>query len=126
VDYHKLLSAKEMTKNYKMLCGLFCADETVDFIEPNECKYIKRNYIYNHKWLKFTESNGDGLIIDFDPGVKGTIGQIFFRPNDDNPVDKTIAKSYENWLKKLCEKIENKEYKINNGEIVFEDIIFIE
>jgi cell wall assembly regulator SMI1 len=126
VDYHKLLSVNEMIKNYKMLCGLFDENETIDFIKPNDYKYIKRNYIYNHKWLKFTESNGDGLIIDFDPGEKGTMGQIFFRPHDDNPIDKIIAKSYGNWLRKLCGKIGNKEYEIKNGALLFEDIIFID
>ena len=125
VDYQKLLSVNKMIENYKMFCNLFGKKE-FSVIKPEDCKYIKRNYIYNHKWLKFTESDSDGLILDFDPAEKGTAGQIFFRPHDDNPTDKVIAKSYEEWLKILCEKIENNEYEINDGEIVFEDFTFIE
>jgi cell wall assembly regulator SMI1 len=126
VDYQKLLSVNEIMKNYKMFCGLFDENETIDFIKSNECKYIKRNYIYNHKWLKFTDSNSDGLIIDFDPATNGILGQIFFRPHDDNPIDKIIAQSYEEWMEKLCVKIDNKEYEITEGEIVFEYFTFIE
>jgi cell wall assembly regulator SMI1 len=125
VDYQKLSSVNKIANDYKMYCDLF--DESdVSFIKESECKYIKRNYIYNHKWLKFTESNSDGLIIDFDPAKKGTIGQIFFRPHDDNPIDKIVAKSYENWLETLCKKIENKEYRIDKGNILFDDFTFIE
>ncbi|MDR1223866.1 MAG: SMI1/KNR4 family protein, partial [Tannerella sp.] len=76
IDYQKLLSVNEMIKNYKMFCELF-ENEIVDFIKFNECKYIKRQYIFNNKWLKFTESNSDGLIMDFDPAEKGKAGQIF-------------------------------------------------
>jgi cell wall assembly regulator SMI1 len=125
IDYQKLLSVNEMIKHYKMVIDLF-ENETVYFIKPDECKYVKRHYIYNNKWLKFTESNGDGLIMDFDPAEKGKIGQIFFRPHDDNPVDKILTDSYGEWLKIICERIENKLYEIKNGEIIFEDFTFYE
>jgi cell wall assembly regulator SMI1 len=123
IDYQKLLSVNGMIKNYKMFCELF-EDETIDFIKPDECRYIKRNYIYNNKWLKFTESNSDGLIMDFDPAEKGKIGQIFYRPHDDNPEDKIITETYEEWLKTICERFENKLYEIEDGEIIFEDFTF--
>jgi cell wall assembly regulator SMI1 len=123
IDYQKLLSINEMIENYKMFCDLF-EGEIVDFIEPDECKYIKKQYIYNNKWLKFTDSNSDGLIMDFDPAEKGKSGQIFFRPHDDNPLDKIITETYEEWLKIICENIENKLYEIKNGEIVFKDFTF--
>jgi cell wall assembly regulator SMI1 len=123
IDYQKLLSVNEMMEQYEMFCDLF-ENETVDFIKLDECKYIKRNYIYNNKWLKFTESNSDGLIMDFDPAIKGKIGQIFFRPHDDNPVDKIITETYEGWLKSICEKLENNLYKIKDGEILFDNFTF--
>jgi cell wall assembly regulator SMI1 len=125
VDYQKLLSVNEMIKNYKMFCGLF-ENETIEFIKPNGCKYIKRYFIYNNKWLKFTESNSEGLIMDFDPAEKGKIGQIFYRPHDDNPVDKILTETYEEWLKTVCERLENKLYEIKNEEIVFENFTFYE
>ncbi|MDR1317298.1 MAG: SMI1/KNR4 family protein [Spirochaetales bacterium] len=123
IDYQKLLSVHEMVKDYKMFCGLF-ENEIIDFIKPDECKYIKNYYIYNNKWLKITESNSDGLIMDFDPAEKGRVGQIFFRPHDDNPADKIIAETYEEWLKIICERLETGLYEIEDGEIVFEDFTF--
>ena len=125
MDYQNLLSANKMIENYKMICKLF-GENDFSVIKQKNCKYIKRNYIYNHKWLKFSESDSDGLIIDFDPAKKGTVGQIFFRPHDDNPIDKIIAKSYKEWLDKLCTKIENTEYEIIDDEIVFNDFTFYE
>ena len=125
VDYQKLLSVDKMIEDYNMFCGLF-EENDFSIIKQNECKFIKRNFIYNHRWLKFTESNSDGLIMDFDPAIEGTIGQIFFRPHDDNPIDKIIANSFEKWLEKLCNKIDNSEYKIEDSEILFEDFTFIE
>jgi cell wall assembly regulator SMI1 len=123
IDYQKLLSVNKMIENYKMFCDLF-EDEIVDFIKPDECRYIKKQYIYNNKWLKFSDSNGDGLIMDFDPAEKGKRGQIFFRPHDDNPADKIITETYEEWLKIIYETIENKLYEIKNGEILFKDFTF--
>lgn len=123
VDSQKLLSVNEIMNVYKKLCDFFQTNETIDFIKkPYECKYVKRNFLYNPKWLKFTKSNlhwEDGLIIDFDPSERGTSGQIFFRPYTKIPEDKPIAKSYENWLERLCMLIDNNEYKIKNGKIIF-------
>jgi hypothetical protein len=64
--------------------------------------------------------------MDFDPAEKGKTGQIFFRPHDDNPVDKIITETYEGWLKIICEKLENRQYEIKDGEITFENFTFYE
>jgi cell wall assembly regulator SMI1 len=64
--------------------------------------------------------------MDFDPAEKGKTGQIFFRPHDDNPVDKIITETYEGWLKIICKKLENGLYEIEDGEIIFEDFTFYE
>ena len=123
VDSQKLLSINEMCKIYKELCFYFQENKTMEFMKkPYQCEYLKRNYLYNPKWLKFTKSylsKLDGLIIDFDPAEKGTAGQIFFRPESGIPEDKIITKSYENWLERLCMLIENNEYKIKNGKIIY-------
>jgi cell wall assembly regulator SMI1 len=122
-DYQKLLSVNDMIKDYKIHCELF-ENEIIDFINPDKCKYIKRQYIYNKKWLKFTDSNGDGLIMDFDPAKKGKIGQIWFRPHDDSPIDEILTETYGELLKTFCEKIENGLYEIEDGEILLDNFIF--
>jgi cell wall assembly regulator SMI1 len=122
-DYQKLLSVSEMIAHYKMHRDLF-ENETIDYIRPDECKYIRRNYIYHNKWLQFTDSEGDGLILDFDPAVQGRAGQVFFRPHDDNPADQIIAETYRDWLKNICEKLENRQYTVRDGMLLFDNFTF--
>jgi len=104
VDSQKLLSLDEMINIHEKLYDTFHENQTMEYIKkPYQCNYIKRNFLYNPKWLKFTKSNIsklDGLIIDFDPAEKGAVGQIFFRPERNIPKDKIAAKSYENWLER--------------------------
>jgi cell wall assembly regulator SMI1 len=126
VNRQKLLSVNVMIKDYNKLLMVYddISIEMIDPVKPKKCKYIKRNYDFNNKWLKFTATDGwsfnHGYKLDFDPAVKGTIGQVIFRCGS----DKIIAKSYENWMEKLCEQIDNKEYIIAYGkkEIIFDDL----
>jgi hypothetical protein len=62
--------------------------------------------------------------LDFDPSGEGVLGQVFFRPHDDNPIDKPITISFEDWMEQLCERLDNGLFEVDEGEIVFNEFTF--
>jgi len=125
LDYQHLLSCSGIINTYEMMNSICPDEEIVDWIDPKSCEKIKRYYIWNKKWFHFTDSEGDGLIMDFDPAKFGKSGQIFFSAHDDNPPVETLAESYEDWLIKICTKLEQNEFTINRDMILLNEFTFM-
>ena len=127
IAYHNLLSCSDIIKVYDMMNEI-CPEEddaTVWYINPDDCKYVKTNYIWNKKWIPITEANsGDGLLIDFDPAPFGQSGQIIYRANTPPSADKPISNSYSDWLKTICERLENGQFSVEDEIINIDRLIY--
>lgn len=124
IDYHNLLSCSDIIEVYDMMNGIFPDEDTIWYIEPDTCQFVKIYYIWNKRWLPFTEANGDGLMLDFDPAPLGETGQIIYRPNSSNIPDKPISNSYSDWLETICERLEKGEFLVRDGIIEIKDFIY--
>lgn len=107
LNYNKLLTTEETYEAYTMHCELFDDWEPVAGLKPDKIK----NVVWSKQWLKFTEFEGDGYILDMDPAKNGIEGQIFYHRHDD-PVSKTLAKSYRGFLSAIAESFQQGHYKI--------------
>jgi cell wall assembly regulator SMI1 len=123
-DYQHLLSCEEIIETYQMMNNLFPNQDIVNYINPQDCKVVKLHYIWNKKWLPIPDANGDGLILDFDPSFLGEKGQVFYRPNSDNPPDKTIAKSYEQWMERICHKLQSGKFDVEDNMIKIKEFTY--
>jgi cell wall assembly regulator SMI1 len=107
VNFNRLLSIEEMYDTYSVNCEVFEGWEPIDGLIPDKIK----NIVWSERWLKFTEREGDGYILDMDPAQNGTDGQIFYRRHDDTPV-KTLAKSYRGFLSMIAESFQEGDYEV--------------
>ena len=123
-DYQHLLSCQEIVAGYDMHCSCFEEEEVLDFIDESSCKLIKRNLVWSQGWLPFTESEGDCLVLDLDPGPAGKAGQVFFRPHDDSPAEIIITTSYRDWLAALTEKLEKGMYQVDDDILLINNFTF--
>jgi len=68
-------------------------EEFAESMSSNPLEYIKPHYV-NLRWLPLTHDQGGNHIeLDFDPGPKGTIGQIIAFGRDDDE-KKLVAVSF--------------------------------
>jgi len=123
-DYQHLLSASQILETYQMLQGIFPDEPTVNHISPTDCHIVRRNRIWSSRWIPFTESNGDALVLDFDPASKGIAGQVFFRPNSDNPPDKALAPNFSHFLDGFAQRMASGAFEIKAGALTFADFTF--
>lgn len=124
IDYHHFLSCEDIISTYNMMNDIFPDEDIVDYIEPSECAEVRIYYIWNKRWLPITDSNGDGLMIDFDPSETGIEGQVFYRPNSGNPPDKCIARSHEEWMIRICEKLQQGDFRVDDGTILINNFTY--
>jgi cell wall assembly regulator SMI1 len=116
-DYNLLLPISEMIADYEMLRGLFDREPPIDWLVPDKIQ----NRIWTPGWLKFTEAEGDGFVIDMDPAKNGVPGQVFYRSHDDNPTEVT-ATSFGEFLSRVAALMADGAYRLERGIIVFDEL----
>ncbi len=117
-NYNVLSSIDEIIDDYEMLMDLFAEDEPIDWLIPDRIQ----NRTWTPGWIKFSENEGDGFILDLDPAGNGNRGQIFYRKHDDNPIS-TISDSYGEFLSKIAAMLNQGEFEVEDKLIVFKNII---
>jgi cell wall assembly regulator SMI1 len=111
-NYNHIMSIKEIIAGYNMFKEIFEQDEFIDWIKPD--KII--NKTWDIGWIKFTECEGDGFVLDMQPGLNGIKGQIFYRAHDDNTIT-TTADSYSDFLTDIAIMLKENQFIIKNGVI---------
>jgi len=118
VNYNSLLSVDDMIDDYKMHRGLFAGWDPIEWLAPDKIK----NVTWNSGWIKFTESDGDGYVIDLDPGPHGVVGQVFMRYHDDpSNVSNTKSDSFATFLSDCANSLLQGSYEVEDGLIILSD-----
>jgi cell wall assembly regulator SMI1 len=70
---------------------------------------------WNKRWVPFTMADGDSLCINLNPKVPPgcSYGEIVCHVHD-NPHEPGIAPGYGAWLTRVCERLENGEFRIED------------
>jgi cell wall assembly regulator SMI1 len=110
LSFNRLLTVDEMIKEWRMLRDLFSDFGAIDWLHPVKIK----NLVWNPGWIKFSDADGDGFVLDLDPAESGTVGQVFYRPNAENQTQ-TWADSYSDFLARLAAILDRGEYELENG-----------
>ena len=89
----------------------------IDWLTPDKI----RNLVWSPKWIKFTEFEGDGFILDLDPGPNGKYGQIFYRNHADNSI-RVCANDIDEIMELIAVSIENGDYEIDHGCVILSEL----
>jgi cell wall assembly regulator SMI1 len=103
----QLLSTKGIVDSWKTWYALKDDGLNEEFAKRMSSRpegYIKKLYL-NLRWIPFThDQSGNHLGIDFDPDVKGRVGQIIAFGRDENE-KKLIANSFEEFLESYIKQL---------------------
>jgi internalin A len=72
-------------------------------------------------WIPVMTVDGDALLIDLDPGERGTVGQVFVRPEDPE-LDDPLATSLGGYLARANELIESGEYELDDDVLTIVEL----
>lgn len=116
-NYDRLLPIDDIISESRMMQELFADDDPIEWLVPDKI----RNVVWCDRWVKFTDSEGDGYVLDLSPGPNGIAGQVFCRRHDDNPVVVT-ASSFGGFLERVALLMEEGEYDLDDGVVVFDQL----
>ncbi|MDA3644759.1 SMI1/KNR4 family protein [Saccharopolyspora indica] len=76
LNFHHFLTVDEIIEMHRML-----TEVVGDMAEPVAQPAYYRWTVWSESWLPFLAFEGDCYFLDLDPGERGTVGQVVFRPN---------------------------------------------
>jgi cell wall assembly regulator SMI1 len=74
---------------------------------------IKNDKHWRAGWLPFADFEGDKLVLDLDPGPKGSYGQVFCWRNYGGVAMQVFAESYSAWLDCVAEQLSKRQFKLD-------------
>ena len=120
IEYDHLLTCAEMARDCKML------RQIVRGLEPSGalgaegravCGSRIRDRHWCDGWLKVTDFNGDGLVIDLDPGPRGSRGQVF-RYYNSQPPRRVLADSWGELLELYASRLAMGQFEIQDDMLL--------
>ena len=117
--HERLLTLEEIIQNHRMMTLEFGDEQDYPKSDnyPNQFKWRA----WHQKWIRFTEFECDGFVLDMTPEPKGFTGQIFYRHNVQFR-ENISSKSFYDWLIYYKELIKtDKVYLDEYGELELDD-----
>lgn len=115
-NYNLLSPISQVIADYEMLRDLFEPEPPIDWLVPDKIQ----NRIWAPGWVKVTEAEGDGYVIDMSPAKNGSLGQVFYRSHDDNPTEVKAA-SFGTLLSRVAALMAEGTYSLEQGVILFDE-----
>ncbi len=118
LGYNYFLSINDIIKTWSMMNELFEDEDPIDWVVEDKIKPL----YWSEKWIPFTDFEASKrLILDFNPGKSGIVGQIFFyQPGMD--YQEIVASSFDEFTAEILSRLNQKEYSVDEEVIEFEDI----
>ena len=116
---HPFLSVTGIIQTWHMLDELFAKEtEPLEWVEEDKI----RPYIWRRHWIPFTEYEGSQyLILDCDPGKKGSYGQVFCWCSGMD-YSEVVADSFGAFSRGILSRLSEKRFEVTGyGTIGFED-----
>jgi len=119
MSFRRLFGVADIIKQMDFMESLF--DET-DVTASTENKI--RPLAWSPRWIPFAWFEGyDALVLDLDPGVNGTYGQVWILSSgsDTEADDAVLADSFEDFSQALLWHLKERRFSIENGHLVFDN-----
>ena len=119
MSFRRLFGVADIIKQMDFMESLF--DET-DITALTENKI--RPLAWSPRWIPFAWFEGyDALVLDLDPGVNGTYGQVWILSSgsDTEADDAVLADSFEDFSQTLLWHLKERRFSIENGHLVFDN-----
>ncbi|MGY0505415.1 SMI1/KNR4 family protein [Luteimonas sp. e5] len=113
VNFNRILPIPEILESQRMLTDALSDFGEIEWLVPDKIK----NLAWSSNWIKFTEFEGDGFILDLDPGPNGTYGQIFYRHHADNSI-RVCAKGIDEFMRVIADLVEREDCEIDRGCVI--------
>ncbi|MGK9149225.1 SMI1/KNR4 family protein [Plantibacter flavus] len=113
-DHLTFLSVDAMLEDHQMRIDVHGDDvDSTDYswMTPDRVRTIPNS----RGWLRFTDSEGLGHVVDLDPLPNGERGQVIWWPVD-GPTPVPVAQSYGAWLTDLARRLEAGEFTVDEEE----------
>ncbi len=119
-NFNRLMTVEEIISEHATLSKLFETRGPIAGLKADKIKTL----MWSKQWIKFTESDSDGYVVDMDPAANGAAGQVFYRRHDDK-VTKPVAQSYREFLEMVAKRLSTGRYEIDLKHPVMDDLIYV-
>lgn len=116
-NYNHLSSVDEIIRDFQMMQELCPEATSVDWLVAGAI----RNVVWSPGWVKFTDDDDDGFVVDLCPGPTGVRGQVFYLTHDDMPT-RVEAVSIDAFFERLASIVDQGKYEIRDGTLVLGEL----
>lgn len=119
LGFNVFLSVAGIIETWKMMNEIFPNDASpIEWVHEDKIK----PFTWRKHWIPFTDFEGSQyIILDCDPGVNGTYGQVFIW-NSGMDYSSVVANTFEEFSKGLLLRLSAKKFDVTEfGTIEFED-----
>ena len=119
MSQRRLFGVAEIIAQMDLMQSLFGETDTTAGVENKI-----RQLAWSPKWIPFASFEGyDALILDLDPGVNGTHGQVWILSSgtDKEPDDAVLAASFEDFSQTLLTLLQERRFTQEDGWLLYEN-----
>lgn len=116
LNFHHFLTIDEIIKMHRMLT-VAVGKMATHVEQPAYYRWT----VWSQSWLPFLAFQGDCYFLDLDPGERGTVGQVVFRPNVPD-LDEPKAPSLSTFLASAADLIETGNVEIEESTLILVDL----
>lgn len=117
LGYNTFLSVAGMIETWNMMNEILDDTEVIEWVKEDKIKPFN----WRKHWIPFTEYEGSYLILDCDPGINGTYGQVFIWDSGMD-YESVVADTFEDFAKGLLDRLSANEFEVTEfGTIEFKD-----
>lgn len=120
-NYWVLLPAAAIAKECRTMTSLQAA-HPFGGCQLEVSERIQNDAHWRAGWVPFLDADGDKVLMDLDPGPKGTVGQIIKWSNSGSFPTRVLADSFGEWLEAFAAALSKREFRLDQfGGIELED-----
>ncbi|MCM1047868.1 MAG: SMI1/KNR4 family protein [Clostridiales bacterium] len=118
LGFNTFLSITGIIETWNMMNEILADDtDIIDWVQEDKIKPFN----WRKHWIPFTEYEGSYLILDCDPGINGTYGQVFIWDSGMD-YESVVADSFEDFAKGILDRLYANQFQVTEfGTIEFED-----
>lgn len=118
LGFNMFLSIAGIIETWNMMNEIFPDNAPIEWVHEDKIK----PFTWRRHWIPFTEYEGSQyIILDCDPGVNGTYGQVFIW-NSGMDYASVVADTFEDFSKGILSRLSANKFEITEfGTIEFED-----